>query len=385
MNGCPKVRILASSTIVLFVVVGVLVSPFGVGPARAAGLSDPGALTVHEGSITVSEDGAVIENLEIRGTLRIEANNVVVRNVWVYTSSSWTVYVGSGSLTITDSEIGNTKVVGERGIGGSNIVARNLDIHSVEDGIKLGSNAVYDRVRVHNLNSQSSSPHTDAVQADGGAKNSTIKNSSLSSTGPRGLGNAAVFLKSDLGSISNITISNNTLNGGNYMNSVRDGGNGYPTGVRFLNNRIGSDYRYGFARVEPSVEWTGNVWASNGEPAILGEEAGGAAAPTTTTTTVAPKPTTTTTTKAPTTTTVAPTTTTTVAPTTTAAPATTTTTVAPTTTTTRAVIVIAAPPETPSAGSTLDSTGVLKVVTAAAAALAVLALAATYAVRRRNA
>jgi hypothetical protein len=298
----PSVAVLV---IVLFVAMGVLLLPPAVQSASAVGLSDPGALTVHEGSMTITEDGAVVENLEIRGTLRIEANNVVVRNVWVYTTASWTVYVASGSATFDNVEIGNTKVVGERGIGGGNIVARNLDIHSVEDGIKLGSNAVYDGVRVHDLDSLSASPHADAVQADGGAKNSTIKNSSLSSTGPRGLGNAAVFLKSDLGSISNITISNTYLNGGNYMNAVRDGGNGVPTNVRFLNNRIGNDYRYGITRFDGPVEWAANVWADTGD--VIDPEGNIIGDPTTTTTTTTATTTTTTATIA--STTIAPTTT----------------------------------------------------------------------------
>lgn len=269
--------------------IAVVWSPTTTPPAFAAGLSDPGALTVHEGSMTVTESGAVIENLEIRGTLRIEASNVTVRNVWVYTSSPWTVYVASGSLNISNSEIGHPSVVGERGIGGSNVVASGLDIHSVEDGIKLGANARYSGVVVHNLNSPSSDGHLDAVQADGGAKNSSITNSVLSSLGPKGLGNAAVFLKSDLGPISNVTISGNYLNGGNYMNAVRDGGYGVPSGIKFTNNRIGDDYRYGITRFDGGTEWSGNVWDESGLPANAGDgQGGGSGGGTETSTTSAP-------------------------------------------------------------------------------------------------
>ena len=287
----------------LVAVWAVLGSPNAVPPAFAAGLSDPTILTVQEGTLNVAEDGAVIENLEIRGALRITGKNVTVRNVWVYTSGPWTVLVNNGgSATFDNVEIGNASVLGERGIGGSNITARNVDIHHVEDGIKLGSNTSYSGVRVRDLYSPNSGPHSDAVQIDGGTSNATISNSSLSSLG-QSLGNAAIFIKSDLGSISNVTIKNSYLNGGNYMNAVRDGGNGIPTGIRFINNRIGDNYRYGITRFQGDVEWTGNVWASTGEPAERGGESSGGAT-TTTTKAPAPSPTSTTQAPAPTTTTI---------------------------------------------------------------------------------
>lgn len=254
-------------------VVGVLGAVWigsGAESASAAGLSDPSKLTVHEGNLTVRTDGQVVENLEIRGTLRIEANNVVVRNVWVYVSSFWTIYVGSGSATFDDVEIGHPDHIGQRGIGGGNIVARNLDIHDVEDGIKIGTNVVYDRVRVHDLNSTSGSPHIDAVQADGGQSNAVIKNSVLDSRGPRGLGNAAVIIKSDLGSLNNITFENNYLNGGNYVIFVRDGGNGMPSNVAFRNNRIGSNFKFGVLSTDGSIGWQNNVWDSTGNPVSVG-------------------------------------------------------------------------------------------------------------------
>ncbi|MCL1594638.1 MAG: hypothetical protein M3132_09830 [Actinomycetia bacterium] len=294
------VSLITSIAMMLFAAWVTLASPNAVQPAFAGGLSDPSILTVQEGTLNVAEDGAVIENLEIRGALRITGKNVTVRNVWVYTSGPWTILVNNGgSATFDNIEIGNASARGERGIGGSNITARNLHIHYVEDGIKLGSNTSYSGVTVHDLYSPKSGPHSDAVQIDGGTSNATISNSSLSSLGPS-LGNAAVFIKSDLGPISNVTIKNSYLNGGNYMNAVRDGGNGIPTGIRFINNRIGDDYRYGITRFQGDVEWTGNVWASTGEPAERGGENSGA----TTTTTNAPVSTITTTTpvSAPTTT-----------------------------------------------------------------------------------
>lgn len=279
--------------------------------AATPGLLDPDVLEVHEGNLNITTDGAVVENLEIRGSLRIDAEDVLVRNVWVYTTSFWTVYVGSGSATFEHLEIGHPDVVGERGIGGDNVTARYLDIHSVEDGIKIGSNVLYDNVTVHDLDSTRADPHADAVQADGGQDNAVIMNSSLDSTGPLGNGNAAVLIKSDLGTLDNITITNSYLNGGNYTVFVRDGGNGMPTNVAFTNNQVGDDRNYGVVSTDGPLTWEGNSLTATGQ--VIDTE-GEPAAPSTT---VAPPPDDPPTETTSTTTAGAPTTTTSLAPTTT--------------------------------------------------------------------
>lgn len=325
----PQKKHVLVATLLLSLVAGLgVVTAPPANAASCAGLSDPNALQVHQGDMTVTQSGAVIENLEIRGTLRIQAPNVTVRNVWVYTSSFWTVYVdekSNASLNIEYSEIGHPSHVGQRGIGGHNIRAKCIDIHHVEDGIKLGNNVVYDRIHVHHLASKSGSPHADAVQDDGGSRNAVVKNSTLNASSPLLSGNAAVIVKSDLGASRDITFVNNYLNGGAYVIFVRNGGHGMPQNVVFENNRIGDKFAYGVLSADGPVGWSGNVWASTGEPVDVGAQ--GAPAPRPTTTTTAPKPTTT---AAPKPTTTKP------KPTTTAPKPTTTTTTAPTTTTTEA-------------------------------------------------
>jgi hypothetical protein len=229
------------------------------------GLSDAESLEIHEGDLTVRLDGQVVEDLEIRGTLWIAANDVTVRNVWVYAEAPWTVYVEEGSATFENVEIGNPAVIGERGIGGNNVTARLLDIHHVEDGIKVGNNSSYEQVHVHDLDSLSSDPHADAVQADGGSSNVRVVDSILDSTGPLGTGNASVFLKSDLGPIDDVLVEGNQLNGGAYSVFVQDGGNGQPTGVTFTHNTFGPDYAFGLTDIDGPVEWSGNTLASTGE------------------------------------------------------------------------------------------------------------------------
>jgi hypothetical protein len=99
-----------------------------------------------------------------------------------------------------------------------------FDIHHVEDGIRFDSDVHYGYVNVHDLDSLSYDPRADAVQDDGGSEDAIIRYSNLDSTRPRGNGNASVILKSDLGPIDWVTISNNYLSRGAYAVFVRDGG-----------------------------------------------------------------------------------------------------------------------------------------------------------------
>ena len=158
--------------------------------ATSAGLTNRSALEYHDGDFMVTEDGTVVENLEIKGRLMIKgARNVVVRNVWVYTTSDYTIRVwDGGSVLVEDSEIGHPSYVGDRGIAGNNVTARRLDIHHVEDAILVGDDSVYDEVYCHDLTSNNPSPHMDCAQDTGGHDNWIIKRSTLDA----GSGNAAL-------------------------------------------------------------------------------------------------------------------------------------------------------------------------------------------------
>jgi hypothetical protein len=253
--------------VVLAALVAVPVGTQGAG-AASYGLSNPSALRVHEGSMTVTEDGAVIEDLEIRGSLYIDASNVTVRNVWVYTPGFWTVYVRSGSATFEHVEIGHPSFVNERGIGGANVTGRWLDIHHVEDGIKLGSNSLYEYVWVHDLATPNSNPHADAVQADGGQWNATVRHAILDvATGPLApRANAAIQLGADLGTLGNITIEDSYLNGGNYTVFVNPGQTGIaPTNIRFIDNEFGPDHKYGTIALygDATITASGNTYTTD--------------------------------------------------------------------------------------------------------------------------
>ncbi|MDH3469948.1 MAG: right-handed parallel beta-helix repeat-containing protein [Acidimicrobiia bacterium] len=235
------------------------------GPWTEAGLSDPSLLRYSEGSLTITEPGTVIENEEIYGRLTIEAPGVIIRNSWIYTEGFWTIWAPAGFLTIENSEIGHPDHLNERGIGGDNIVMRFVEIHHVEDGVKIGSNSTYEGLYIHDLKAPRPDAHTDAIQDDGGAHDSVVRGSYIESEIPGGT--SAILIKSDFGLGHDITIENNYLNGGGYTIHVRDGGEGDPYNIIIRNNRFGRDYFYGLFASDnnDNVTLEGNVWDDTGE------------------------------------------------------------------------------------------------------------------------
>jgi len=74
-----------------------------------------------------------------------------------------------------------------------------------------------------------------------------------------------VNFTTDFGGISDITITGNLLNGGNYTVYSRSGGNGDPTGVSVTGNHFGGADVYGLLSADGSVAWSGNVSDSTGQ------------------------------------------------------------------------------------------------------------------------
>src|SRR5690606_7927239 len=150
------------------------------------GLTVPKAsLTPYTGPLTITSSRTLEGyRFDLAGNhLTITAGNVTLRNCWFKGGGFWNVLVRAGAvLIIEDCEIGDASRVGERGIGGDGrIIARRLYIHSVEDGIKMSPDSIFEDCWVGNLNSSRSSPHADACQNDGGASRSEEHTSELQS------------------------------------------------------------------------------------------------------------------------------------------------------------------------------------------------------------
>jgi len=232
------------------------------GPNNTGPTSNPSNFA-NIGNMDITQDGFVLENVNITGRIFVYAKNVIIRNFTLNTSGSYGIKVfEGGSALIEDGELSGTSASGAL-LTGWDFTARNLEIHnSGTDGINPRNNNVIENCWIHHLGLNTSA-HADAIQLTHG-NNMIFRNNffDIPKDIPGTKSNAAVFLKEDSGPISNITIENNWLNGGNYTIYARG-----VDGLKVINNRFGRDYQYGIRSIDTIEQWNGNVWDDSGEVA----------------------------------------------------------------------------------------------------------------------
>jgi hypothetical protein len=197
--------------------------------------------------------------MDVSGGISVEAAGVIIRNSVIHGSGSYGVYVRSGSVTISDSEIYGF----ENAIAGDSWTALRVDIHGTTgDGVKLGSNVLLQDSWIHDM-TPSASAHADGAQMQSGERNVTIRHNRIDMTAARSA-NSALFLAPDLGPSTDgpVLVEGNYLDGGNYTVYCVDGDDGaYVVGnITFRNNVFGRGARYGIARVNVPVTWSGNTY-----------------------------------------------------------------------------------------------------------------------------
>ena len=251
------------------------------------GLSDPGAL-VASGGITISTDEAVVENLDIEGTIQVKANNVTVRNCRVEGTTTTNVirlHPGYEGLVIENCVVialpraddptkGPVGAIG--GNGASGMTVRYTDVSGFADGIKAEHDSLYEYNYIHMYKPDGAGKHLDAIQGSGDS-NWTVQHNVIDADIDKG-GNAAVLSQGWNGAncvhVSGITVKNNFMRGGNYTVYFNGGkaSCGEPEGSwmtdhHLLDNVFEGGYRFGHFRTQNTAETTisGNV-DSNGMP-----------------------------------------------------------------------------------------------------------------------
>lgn len=233
---------------------------------------EPGVSLRASGSITVTQPGTVIEGLDVRGAIDIQADNVTIRNTRVTTGSHrYPIRIHPGT---TGALIENVEVDAQGGDGkaiyfnsGAGTV-RNSNIHSAEDGIFIvADNVTVENNYVHNM-IRNATAHPDAIQIRRG-NNITIRGNNLQAIHPRtGVSNAAIQIGSLVGTdrIKNLRVTDNLMNGGRF--TINGGGRGEVETATYSGNRFGRDHQYGVAgNIENSVWHSSNVYHDNDEPA----------------------------------------------------------------------------------------------------------------------
>ncbi len=249
----------------------------------AAGLSNPDIL-VPSGNMSVTTDGAVIENYDVSGIISVNANNVTIRNCRVRGYSNVNVIrlqSGRHHLTIENCEVealpdpndaANGPVGAIGGNGGTHMTVRNTYVHGFADGIKIESGtaedrSLYERNYIRMSKPSGAAKHLDGMQASGDSY-FTIRENVIDADIAAG-GNAAIFIQAYNGAACTHAYSplveRNYVFGGNYCIYLMGGkeskcanpesyGHNYicrdnvftpdPDGT--LNS--GSGYRYGYIR-----------------------------------------------------------------------------------------------------------------------------------------
>ena len=179
------------------------------------------------GSLSITDDGAVIEDLEITGNIVIDADDVTVRNVKINATTGGKygieVRTGNRGILIEDVEIdcGNRAT---HGIVHGGYTARRVEIYGCEDGFRAGGSTTIEDSWVHDLFLPSAAdPHYDAIQSVGGT-DITIRGNRLE--GPYQGQTSAIIAHAHIGGpLVNLVIEENWLSGGTYTLNVkaRDG------------------------------------------------------------------------------------------------------------------------------------------------------------------
>ena len=225
-----------------------------VGKPSAATTGVPAGTTlrVHQGDLTVTKPGTVIDGLDVRGAIRVRANDVTIRNTVVrgrpVSSILHLVQIADDArrTTIVDSEIyGAQPSPYVMGVLGGSFTLLRVDIHDVIDQVSvIGSDVLVEDSWLHdNLyyakdpNHGGTPSHDDNIQIYAG--------SNLRFTGNRleDSSSAAVMITQGRSPVSNIRFEDNWINHGACSVNITPSRFGPLSAAAVTGNRFGTDTR----------------------------------------------------------------------------------------------------------------------------------------------
>lgn len=227
-----------------------------------------------------SSNGQVIDGLVIGAPgngsrIYVDHNNVTIRQCVIY-ADWYGIQIGTNgsqphSCTIEDCLIigafdheGTSGVAGMGSkIGGSKVLRCNIS--GVENGIfQCEPNQEFTDNWIHDLYYKPEISHSDGIQSMGAFKSLLIERNAIYARN-----NSAVFIKSDSGPFSGLTVNNNILVCANSNGSAVLGIEGNAGVAKLTNNRIletGIGIPCLVVANTGSIVWSGNVNHETGEP-----------------------------------------------------------------------------------------------------------------------
>ncbi|MEY2404918.1 MAG: hypothetical protein QOD38_2469 [Acidimicrobiaceae bacterium] len=248
-----------------------------------------GKTLTSSGAFTVTQDGTVVDGLDIDGCLVVRANNVTIQNTRVRQNGSCfggAIDVGYSNhgIMIRDTEVDGRRMNALATlVGNSGYTCVRCNVHDGGQGFHVNYDVTIIDSYVHDLYGSGDS-HNDGILTNGGA-HYVIRHNNISCD-VRAPGNAstgggctgAVVLLGDFSAVSDAVIDNNLLNGGAfalYAGSLPEKPFAHADNIRITDNKFGQRIFpksgiygpvIGYEAAAPGNVFSGNTWADSGLP-----------------------------------------------------------------------------------------------------------------------
>lgn len=228
----------------------------------------PGSVLTPSGPLELKQDGQVVTNLHVTGHVNVYARNVVIRRSKITSNGPGFAIRTLGSATnllVEDVEI-DGRGRASAGLHLDDYTLRRVNIHHVQDGLRLGSRTSVVDSWVHDLVGTAGS-HNDCLQVTD-ATDILVRHNRLG----RYQTDAGASLNSCLsagGAVHNLRFEENYCDGGGYTVTFRPGL--VASNVVFMRNVFGRSHRFGVVlrSTQPGILWHGsNVWFDTGRPVL---------------------------------------------------------------------------------------------------------------------
>ena len=237
----------------------------------------PVKLTPYTGPMTITVNGTVIDGKDINGHIEIKAKNVTIRNsrIRVANVQAVTSTDDNANLRIEDTEIdGQLKDASTGGIaliGRTGYTLLRVNAHGSGDILRIDGRGTVQDSWLHDPGGTGSAQHNDVIQSTN-AVYIRILHNRLENQHTQ---TSCILLKADIGSINDVVVDSNLMNGGGYSFYWYDAGykitNGKVTNNKFMRQSGGGFWPkggyYGTQAFQASQlpQWSNNTWNDNGQ------------------------------------------------------------------------------------------------------------------------
>lgn len=239
--------------------------------ASNTGVPPGTVLEPRSGNMTITEDGAIIEGIDLEGWIAVEADDVIIRKSRIRRGITVGHYpdYAADDLLVEDTEIGTDEGhAGDQGVQDRNFTLRRVNIHNFHGGARATTNATIEHSYFHHPFADIDSGHGGSgffswwPVGPGGLRFycNTMDVSVPAEGGPPGLGNNAFEVLGNDGGAepADLVLEENWFNGGTYSVYILD----HWKSVTVKKNRWKRDAEYGPLHYDATLSGP-LVWEDN--------------------------------------------------------------------------------------------------------------------------